>query len=119
MGQDPGNIAENNYFGMQRGWNGSTTCPSNPAIPPNSTNACFSASTTWGQELGLALGATSPTTGITYLQALENSLASNPNNRAAMIQSIGNNGWNGNSAYGSTIANGIGILSLINCIQSM
>ena len=117
-GQNAGSQAENNMFGQQQpgSWGGtSTTCPANLAT----TNSCFPTSVTWGQELANALGATSGKTGVTYLNALEASLASNPGEgRAAMLQSIANNGWNPSSNYGSTIAAGINIFSVISCLQA-
>ena len=126
-GQDPGNIAENNYFGAQNkyntagAWNGAAIpCvrggPGNP-IPANSQNACFSSDLSWGQELGDLLNTASGKTGVTYLNALETGLTSNPNESSAnILQSLANNGWNGRN-YGSTVANGISIGGLIDCLK--
>lgn len=122
-GTDPANVAENNYFGVQNAkntaglWGGATvTCvrDGNP-IKANSTNACFASNITWGEELGISLSIVSSKTGITYLSALETALG-NGANMAQALQAIGNNGWNGNPNYGSTIM-GININGLINCMK--
>ena len=75
-GQNAQLKAQNNYFGFQQGglgaWGGyEITCPQNPSIPANTKNGCFAMTTTWGQELGLALNSVSGKTGGTYLSALE------------------------------------------------
>jgi hypothetical protein len=113
--QNAQDVAQNNDFGQQRGWAGSVACPSNPLIPSNTQNACFPASMTWAQELAGALGATSPTTGATYLGALESALPTGT--IAGDLQAIANNGWNGSQSYGSQITGGVNIQSLINCAQ--
>jgi len=114
--------AENNWFGFQNagvgGWSGlETACPKTSAIPGNSTNACFSTSTSWGQELGAALSTVSSKTGVAYAQALETALAGGAGSTAAALQAIANNGWNGSSTYGSNKTSQISIAPQVNCLQ--
>jgi hypothetical protein len=106
-------VAENNYFGEQQSWQGSVTCPSNPNILSNTKNACFPSSMTWGQELTNALDATSGSTGVTFLSALEKAL---PNGSiAGDLQAIADNGWRPKTPnYGAKIT-GVSIQRLINC----
>jgi hypothetical protein len=106
-------VAENNYFGEQRPFQGYVTCPSNPVIPGNSKNACFPSNMDWGQELTNALNGVSGKTGVTYLSALESALPTG--SAAADLQAIANNGWNGSSTYGAGITGGVNIKSLIDC----
>jgi hypothetical protein len=118
-------LAQNNMFGQQQGsWGGtSIPCPTNnPAIPPNTQNACFPQSMTWEQQLASVLSlvpnsAAAAVNHESYLGALESSLISNPNESiAAMIQSIANQGWNSkNPNYGATIA-GVNLASVIGCL---
>jgi RHS repeat-associated protein len=126
-GMFPQNIAENNYFGAQDPpnkagwWNGTTvTCVrDNNPIPVNSQNACFPPGMTWGQELSAILGSTSGKTGLSYLDALEGGLKSNPTEgAAAALQSIAANGFNVNANYGTDIMNNKNWNSLLNCLKS-
>jgi RHS repeat-associated protein len=123
-GQNAANVAENNLFGVQNKSNvagafGGTTVAcvrdGNP-ITKNSQNACFGSSVTWGQELGIALGITSSSTGVTYLNALESALAGGANMGQA-LQGIANNGWNGSPTYGSSITSGLKIQPQIDCLK--
>jgi RHS repeat-associated protein len=110
-------VAQNNWFGQQVGWDESVTCPQNPAIPPNTKNACFSTNMTWASELIGGLDAISSTTKVSYLDALVGSLAKSPTeSTAAMLQTVGANGWNGGSNYGATITSGVKLSSLISCL---
>ena len=113
--------AENNWFGFQKGgvgaWSGlEINCPQGGAIPGNSTNACFSMDTSWGQELGAALSTVSSKTGTTYGQALGSALSGGAASTAALLQSIANNGWNGSSTYGANKTSQISISSQVNCL---
>jgi RHS repeat-associated protein len=117
-------LAQNNMFGQQQGsWGGlSIPCPTNnPAIPSNTKNACFSQSVTWVQELASVLSlvpnsAAAAVNHESYLNALEAGLISNPNEGiAAMLQSIANQGWNGKSTYGASIAQ-LNLASVIGCL---
>jgi RHS repeat-associated protein len=117
-------LAQNNMFGQQQGsWGGlSTPCPTNnPAIPSNTKNACFSQNVTWGQELASVLSlvpnsAAAAVNHETYLSALESGLVSNPNEGiAAMLQSIANQGWNGSSTYGASVAQ-LNLATVIGCL---
>jgi hypothetical protein len=126
-GQDPSMAAGNNDFGAQNptnaagNWSG-TTVPcvrdGNP-IPVNSKNACFAPSLSWGSELTAVLDTTSSKTGGTYFSAIENQIMFGlaGNGAAGLIQSIGNNGWNGGTTYGSGIASGIKINGVIDCMK--
>ena len=123
-GQNPANVAENNFFGVQNKSNaaglfGGTTVVCNRdgnPIPTNSTNACFAPTVGWRQELGSALGIASTKTGVTYLSAVETALGNGANMTQA-LQAIANNGWNGSPAYGSSITSGITIQSQIDCLK--
>jgi RHS repeat-associated protein len=123
-GVNPANAAENNFFGIQNpsgaaGLYGGTTvvCNSNGnPIPTNTTNACFGAGVSWGQELGIALGIASSKTGVTYLMALETALGNGANATQA-LQAVANNGWNASPTYASAITRGIQIQTQINCLQ--
>jgi RHS repeat-associated protein len=118
-GTNPQLVAQNNDFGQQVGWTGSIPCPkNNPLIPPNTKNACFAAGTTWGQELIGALDYTSSQTGVTFLDALVNSLVRNPRESpTAMLASIGANGWNPLGAkWAASITSGQKIQSVISCL---
>jgi len=121
-GTDPSNIAQNNFFGVQNKGNtagiygGSTVACNrngNPIVT-NSTNACFAAGTTWGQELGIALDIVSTKTGVTYLSALEGAL-SGSTTAAQALQAIATNGWNRSSPYGSDKVSQTAPQPLIDC----
>ena len=123
-GTDTLNIAQNNYFGIQNPantaglWGGATiTCNRNDnPIPHNSQNACFATSVTWEQQLEIALSITPSTTGISYLNALENALNGNLTITQAM-QAIANNGWNPNPNYGSYVTTQLIIQPIIDCMK--
>ena len=114
--------AENNWFGFQRagvgGWSGlEVACPPSRAIPGNSTNACFSKGTDWGQELNVALSTVSSKTGITFGQALENALGAGASSTAAALQAIAKNGWNPSGTYGADVTKNISIQSQVDCLK--
>jgi hypothetical protein len=122
-GANVANVAENNYFGIQNAantaglWGGATVACNrngNP-IPTNSQNACFAPNVTWGQQLTIALNLTPSGTGISYLSALETSLASG-GTMAQALQAIANNGWNASSTYGSSITSGLIVQPVIDCM---
>ena len=122
QGDSPQVTAENNWFGFQYGgvgaWDGlETLCPKSAAIPVNSTNACFSPGTTWGQELNAALDTISAKTGESSGYALEQALSNGANSAAQLLQAIANNGWNPSATYGSSKANGIHIQAQVNCLR--
>ena len=123
-GLNPADVAENNFFGVQNPGNASglyggatVGCNRNGSpIATNSTNACFSSSVSWGQELGIALGITSSKTNVTYLTALETALESGAN-MAQALQAIANNGWNPSSTYGSRLTSQTRIQPQIDCLR--
>jgi hypothetical protein len=127
--QEPSLVAANNYFGTQNKANIATArrgaaipCvrggPGNP-IPANSRNACFPGDMTFGQELWAVLGTPSGKTGVTYADALVDSLHDNSGEGVSgIMQSIARNGWNTDDAYGSKI-NSVGFQAQINCLKQI
>jgi hypothetical protein len=117
-------LSENNFFGAQAGATGSVACPASF----KTTNACFPASVTFGEELADALNgvphtAADPNSGNeSYENLLDDALDNSPSMGAAgILQTLASSGWNPSQTYGTRIAGPRGITGmskLLDCLET-